>query len=64
MVVLGQCIDKKSHVIYYARHTLNDTQMNYTVVEKDFLVLVFVFKKFRPYLISSQIIIFTNHVAF
>ena len=35
-VVLRQCIDKKSHVIYYASHTLNDTQMNYTVIEKEF----------------------------
>jgi len=24
-VVLGQHIDKKSYVIYYASHTLNDT---------------------------------------
>jgi len=40
-VVQGQRIDKNPHVIYYASHTLNDTQMNYTVTEKEFLVVVF-----------------------
>jgi len=27
-VILGQRVDKKSHVIYYARHTLNYGQLN------------------------------------
>jgi len=45
-VVLGQCIDKKPHVIYYASHTLNDAQLNYTVIEKEFLVVIFDFEKF------------------
>jgi len=29
-VVVGQRIDKKPHLIYYASHTLNDAQMNIT----------------------------------
>jgi len=33
-VVLGQWIDKKLYVIYYASHTLNDGQLNYTITEK------------------------------
>jgi len=33
-IFLGQRIDKKPHVIYYASHTLNVTQVNYTVTEK------------------------------
>jgi len=45
--VLGQCINKKPHVIYYASHTLNDAQLNYTVIEKEFLTVVFGFEKFR-----------------
>ena len=45
-VVLGQCVDKKSHVIYYASHTLNEAQLNYTVTEKEFLVVVLGFEKF------------------
>ena len=43
-VVLGQSIDKKPHVIYYISHSLNDAQMNYTVVEKELLVVVFLLK--------------------
>jgi len=35
-VVLQQRIDKKSHVIYYASHTLNEAQVNDIVTEKDF----------------------------
>ena len=27
--VLGQCIDNRKHVIYYASRTLNDIQINY-----------------------------------
>ena len=63
VVVLGQRIDKKPHVIYYASHTLNDTQINYTMIEKEFLAVVFAFKRFRPYLISSHVIIVTDHAA-
>ena len=62
-VVLGQCIDKKSHVIYYASHTLNDTQLNQTVAEKEFLVVVFGLEKFRSYLIGSHVIVYTDHSA-
>ena len=32
-VVLGQRIDKKPHVIYYAGHTLNKAQVTYTVIK-------------------------------
>jgi len=45
-VVLGQCVDKKPHVIYYANHTLNDVQLNYSVIEKEFLVIIFGYEKF------------------
>jgi len=62
-VVLAQRIVKKPHVIYYANHTLNDPQMSYSVIEKEFLAVVFAIKKFRPYLIGSYVIIFTNHAA-
>ena len=35
-VVLGQHVDKKSHVIYYASHNLNNAQLNYIITEKEF----------------------------
>jgi len=62
-VVLGQRVNKKPHVIYYASHTLNDAQLNYTVTEKEFLVVVFDFEKFRSYLIGSYVIVYTDHSA-
>jgi len=62
-VVLVQRVDKKPHVISYASHTLNDAQLNYTVTEKEFLVVIFCFVKFRPYLIGSHMIVYTDHSA-
>jgi len=62
-VVLGQRVDKKPHVIYYASHTLNDAQLNYTVTEKEFLTVVFGFEKFRLHLIGSHVIVYTDNSA-
>jgi len=61
-VVLGQCVDNKPHVIYYVSHTLNDAQLC-TVIEKEFFAVIFSFEKFRPYLIGSHVIIYTDHSA-
>jgi len=62
-VVLGQRVDKKPHVIYYASHTLNDVQLNYTITEKEFLTVIFGSEKFRPYLIGSHVVVYTDHSA-
>ena len=62
-VVLGQHVDKKLHVIYYATHTLNDAQLKYTVAKKEFLAVIFGFEKFRAYLIGSHVIVYTDHTA-
>ena len=61
--IFGQRIDNKQHVIYYLSRTLNDAQINYTTTEKEFLVVVFAMEKFRPYLLGSKTIIFTDHYA-
>ena len=52
--VLGQHIDNKQHVIYYSSRTLNDAQLHYTTLEKEFLAVVFALEKFRPYLLGSK----------
>ena len=44
--ILGQPIDNKQYVIYYSSRTLNDAQLNYTTTEKEFLAVVFAWKKF------------------
>ncbi|RVW63668.1 Transposon Tf2-8 polyprotein [Vitis vinifera] len=61
--VLGQREDGKPYVIYYARKTLNEAQRNYTITEKELLVVVFVLDKFRAYLVGSFIIVFIDHSA-
>ncbi|GKB73459.1 putative nucleotidyltransferase, ribonuclease H [Tanacetum coccineum] len=59
--VLGQQIDGKFKPIYYASKTLNNAQEHYTTTEKELLVVFFTFDKFRPYLILSKTIVYTDH---
>jgi len=61
--ILGQHIDNRQHVIYYSTRTLNDAQQNYATTEKEFLAIVFALEKFRPYLLGSKTVIFTDHSA-
>ncbi|XP_070011155.1 uncharacterized protein [Nicotiana sylvestris] len=60
--VLGQRKNKIVHPIYASR-TLSGAQLNYTVTEKEMLVVVFAFNKFRSYLIGSKVIVYTDHAA-
>ena len=43
--------------------TLNDAQQNYATTEKELLAIVFMFDKFRPYLIGNKVIVHTDHFA-
>ncbi|GJS02033.1 reverse transcriptase domain-containing protein [Tanacetum coccineum] len=61
--VLGQKDGKHFHPIYFARKTLNAAQQKYTVTEKELMAVVFAFNKFRPYLILSKMIVYTDHLA-
>ena len=61
--VLGQRIDKKPTPIWYASKTLAEAQMNYTTTEKELLVVVYALEKFKPYILGSKIVIYTDHVA-
>ncbi|KAL4303924.1 hypothetical protein GQ457_10G009630 [Hibiscus cannabinus] len=60
---LGQHRGKLFHVIYYESRTSNDAQVNYTTTEKELLVVVFAFDKFRSYLIGTKVIVHTDHSA-
>ena len=60
--VLGQRIDKKPTAICYASKTLADAQLNYMTTEKE-LEIVFALEKFRPYILGSKIIVYTDHAA-
>ncbi|CAM8922992.1 unnamed protein product [Rhodiola kirilowii] len=61
--VLGQRVDKKLHAIHYTSKVLNGAQLNYTTTEKELLAIVYAFDKFRPYLVASKVIVFTDHAA-
>ena len=61
--VLGQRVDKLSHVICYASKTLNKAQLNYSNTEKELLAVIFVLDKFRPYLIGSKVLIYIDRAA-
>ncbi|CAA7028556.1 unnamed protein product [Microthlaspi erraticum] len=52
--VLGQKIDKKLNVIYYASKTMDDAQCKYATTEKELLAIVFAFEKFRSYIVGSK----------
>jgi hypothetical protein len=46
--VLGQCIDKLPHVIYYASWTLNNAQLNYSTTENELLTIVWLWISLDP----------------
>ena len=62
--VLGQRVDKKPVVIFYASKTFSEAQMNYTTTEKELLAVVFALDKFRSYIWGhSKVIVFSDHSA-
>ena len=61
--VLGQRKEKIFHSIYYTSKTLADAQFNYTTTEKELLTIVFVFDKFKAYLVSIKVTVYTDHAA-
>ncbi|GKD11033.1 reverse transcriptase domain-containing protein [Tanacetum coccineum] len=61
--VLGQRKTKHFQPIHYASKTMIEAQAHYTTMEKELLVVVYAFKKFRPYLVLSKSIVYTDHSA-
>ena len=61
--VLGQHLVKKPMAICYASKTLVEAQINYTTTEKELLAVVYALEKFRPYILGSKIIIYTDHAT-
>ena len=61
--VLGQLIDKKPIVICYASKMLAGAQLNYTTTENELLAVFFTLENFRPYVLGSKIIVYTDHTA-
>ena len=61
--ILGQRVDKKFNVIYYASKTHDSAQKNYATTKKEFLAVVFACDKFRQYIVDSKVIMHTDHAA-
>nr|GEW37843.1 reverse transcriptase domain-containing protein [Tanacetum cinerariifolium] len=61
--VLGLRKTKHFQPIHYASKTVIEAQIHYTTTEKEMLVVVYAFEKFRPYLVLSKSIVYTNHSA-
>ncbi|GJY70065.1 reverse transcriptase domain-containing protein [Tanacetum coccineum] len=59
--VLGQRKTKHFQPILYASKTMTDAQAHYTTTEKELLAVVYAFEKFRPYLVLSKIIVYTDY---
>ncbi|GKE78436.1 reverse transcriptase domain-containing protein [Tanacetum coccineum] len=61
--VLGQRKTKHFQPIHNASKTITDAQAHYTTTEKELLAVVYAFEKFRPYLVLSKTIVYTDHSA-
>nr|GFA22552.1 reverse transcriptase domain-containing protein [Tanacetum cinerariifolium] len=61
--VLGQRKTKHFQPIHYASKTMTEAQIHYTTTEKEMLDVVYAFEKFRPYLVLSKSIVYTDHSA-
>ncbi|GJS16447.1 reverse transcriptase domain-containing protein [Tanacetum coccineum] len=61
--VLGQRKTKHFQPIHYASKTMTEAQIHYTTSEKEMLAVVYAFEKFRPYLVLSKSIVYTDHSA-
>nr|GEY10985.1 reverse transcriptase domain-containing protein [Tanacetum cinerariifolium] len=62
--VLGKHQEKNFRPIHYASKTMTDAESNYTTTEKEMLVVVYAFEKFRSYLIMNKSIVYTDHSSF
>nr|GEV88634.1 reverse transcriptase domain-containing protein [Tanacetum cinerariifolium] len=61
--VLGQRKRKHFQPIHYASKIMTEAQIHYTTTEKEMLAVVYAFEKFRPYLVLSKSIVYTDHSA-
>nr|GFA68956.1 DNA-directed DNA polymerase [Tanacetum cinerariifolium] len=61
--VLRQRKTKHFQPIHYVSKTMTDAQAHYTTKKKELLAVVYAFEKFRPYLVLSKTIVYTDHSA-
>lgn len=59
--VLSQGQIGKDRPIAFASRTLNKSEINYSVIEKELLAIVWACKYFRPYLFGKTFTLYTDH---
>jgi hypothetical protein len=61
-IMLGQNLDNTiNRPIYYASRSMNNVEKNYTTTKKQTLLMIYVVKKFKHYLLGNSFICFVNH---
>eukprot|EP00253_Pinus_taeda_P027312 PITA_27312 len=58
-----QQVDKLPYAVYYVSKNLAPAKLNYTVSEKEFLVVIYAISKFRHYIIGYPTFVHTDHGA-
>lgn len=61
--VLAQGEEKAPRPIEYASRMLTNAERNYSTTEKEALAVIWALKKFRGYIESSKVTVFTDHQA-
>ena len=61
--VLGQQDGQVPYAIYYISKNLSPAELNYTVIEKEFLAIVYFINKFRHYITGYPTFVHTDHSA-
>ena len=59
--VLGKKEDQQSYAIYFVSKNLSPAELNYTVIEKEFLVVVHAINKFHHYITGYEVFIHIDH---
>ncbi|GJW60713.1 reverse transcriptase domain-containing protein, partial [Tanacetum coccineum] len=62
-IIIAKNLKEDEKPIYYASKTMMDAQAHYTITEKELLAVVYAFEKFRPYLVLSKTIVYTDHLT-
>ena len=58
---LGAVLEQDGHVIAYASRSLNKSEQQYSVIQKECLAVVYALKQFQHYLLGCSFKITTDH---
>ena len=61
--VLGQKEGQETYAIYFISKNLTPTELNYTITENEFLVVVHSINKFLHYITGYEVFVHTDHSA-